>query len=163
MSVNPRTPEEINRELYPRTGLYRALAEGTEIGEEEKRFYREQGFLGVQGFLTTEEIRNAVQALAEHINSDETKVKVQFTKPKSELSSRGERELSVRKVYDFVEEEERLRAIACKPMLLEAVGKLLGAKPKLVQDMALLKPPFGGEKSPGTRTWPMVRSPLTSR
>src|SRR5690606_4977977 len=49
---------------------------------------------------------------------------------------------------DFVECEARLKAVAHHPVLLRAIEVLIGEKPKLVQDMAMMKPPHGGGEKP---------------
>lgn len=56
--------------------------------------------------------------------------------------------LATRKVADFVQYDRRLLEAAYHPEVLRVVELLLGEKPKLVQDMALLKPPQGGGEKP---------------
>lgn len=56
---------------------------------------------------------------------------------------------AVRKFMEFVDHEERLRALASYPPLLTVVRRLLGSDDiALFQDMALLKPPGGGREKP---------------
>lgn len=54
----------------------------------------------------------------------------------------------VRKLMFFTPAEPRLRALAEDAPLLDAVQRILGATPRLFQDMALLKPPGGGREKP---------------
>ncbi|AZN43272.1 phytanoyl-CoA dioxygenase family protein [Paenibacillus albus] len=143
-----RTPQEINHKLYPQNNIYSTVLQEEDVQAEQIQFYRQQGFIGVSGLLSEAEIASALEAIMAHIFDDETKVKVQFVKPKAELRSDEERELAVRKLYEFVNIDERLSAIAYHPVLLSLVERLIGAKPKLVQDQALLKPPKGGGEKP---------------
>ena len=53
----------------------------------------------------------------------------------------------VRKFMGFTREENpALKAVAEDPALMRVVGRILGGKPGLYQDMALIKPPGGREK-----------------
>ncbi|SDX45682.1 phytanoyl-CoA dioxygenase family protein [Paenibacillus sp. CF384] len=142
------SPDEINRKLYPHGEIHQAVHRVTDVEEELVQFYRQQGYAAVLDVLSGDEIWRATEAIMAHIADDGTAVKVQFVKPRSELHSDEERELAVRKLYEFVEVDDRLRAIAYHPDILAVVEKLLGAKPKLVQDIALLKPPKGGGEKP---------------
>lgn len=142
------TPQEINLKLYPQNHIYETVLQESGVQEEQVQFYRQQGYIGVSGILSAAEIASALDAIMAHIFDDETKVKVQFVKPKAELHSKEERELAVRKLSEFAHVDERLRAIAYHPVLLSLARRLLGAKPKLVQDQALLKPPKGGGEKP---------------
>lgn len=93
-----------------------------------------------EGFKKT----NHLEAPAERVKTPY----VQLTKSDNELATPEERELAARKVADFVGVEPRLHAIAYHPAILAVVERIFGEKPKLVQDMALLKPPFGGGEKP---------------
>ncbi len=73
---------------------------------------------------------------------------VQLSKPRDQLHTAEERELATRKVWNFVDFEPKLRAMATLPKLLQVVEQLLGAKPLLVDDAALLKPPRSGQEKP---------------
>ncbi len=55
---------------------------------------------------------------------------------------------SVRKLMPIVPGDVRLRAAAAYPPLLTAIKRILGEKPLLSQDMALLKPPRIGREKP---------------
>jgi phytanoyl-CoA hydroxylase len=73
---------------------------------------------------------------------------VQVSKPRDQLHTPEERELATRKVWNFVDFEPKLRDMALHPKLLQVVELLLGAKPLLVDDAALLKPPHSGQEKP---------------
>ncbi|SFT16385.1 phytanoyl-CoA dioxygenase family protein [Paenibacillus sp. BC26] len=148
MSGKLTSPDEINKQLYPHGEVHQAVHRVADVGEEQVQSYRQQGYATVLDMLSEAEIGTAIEAVMAHIADDQTAVKVQFVKPRSELRSDEERELAVRKLYEFVEVDDRLRAVAYHPNVLAVVEKLLGAKPKLVQDIALLKPPKGGGEKP---------------
>ncbi|WP_308636225.1 phytanoyl-CoA dioxygenase family protein [Paenibacillus silvisoli] len=141
-------PEEINRVLYPQGEVYEADLSVADIQEEQERFYRQQGYLAVKDVLADSDIESALEAIMEHIFAEPPAVKVQFVRPKSELEGDEERELAVRKLYEFVDVDDRLRAIAYHPQVLAVVERMLGGQAKLVQDVALLKPPKGGGEKP---------------
>src|SRR5437763_1482106 len=59
-----------------------------------------------------------------------------------------QRESAVRKCYRFVEFEPRLQAMSRHPVLVGIIEKLIGHSVRLIQDMALLKPPLVGREKP---------------
>lgn len=52
----------------------------------------------------------------------------------------------VRKLMGFVEHNPGLKALAAHPGIIQLVTSLIGAPPRLFQEMALIKPPGGREK-----------------
>ncbi|MFC4303735.1 phytanoyl-CoA dioxygenase family protein [Cohnella boryungensis] len=141
------TQEEIASRLYRYDTIAPLLGSLDDIGPQQLREYKEQGFLAVANVLDAEEVQQSTDALMRLIFEDAKGAKIQFTKPQSQLHSREERELAVRKVHEFVACDDTLRSIAYQPKLLAAIREILGEEPMLVQDMALLKPPHvGGEK-----------------
>jgi phytanoyl-CoA hydroxylase len=148
MNSSTLTPEEINRRLYPPGKIATPIRLEERIAEPELRFYREQGYLAVENFLGEAEIEEAKAAIMDIITAERSPVKIQFTRPKEELKTPEEKEWAIRKVYQFVEHDERLRAVAFHAKLLSWTRQLLGEAAKLAQDQALLKPPFGGGEKP---------------
>ncbi|HEY8743993.1 MAG TPA: phytanoyl-CoA dioxygenase family protein [Chloroflexota bacterium] len=59
-----------------------------------------------------------------------------------------EKQDAVRKIFRFVDDEPRLRAVAEHPAILAVVRRLLGAEPVLFEDKALIKPPRIGREKP---------------
>lgn len=148
MSKEQLTPEQINSLLYRYDHVHASLNGIASVTEKQVLDYRREGFLSVNGLLDSKEIESAKQALEELAFVDRKGAKLQFTKPEKELRSREERELSLRKIYDFADLEERLQAVAHHPDILDVVRRIFGEEPKLIQDMALLKPPHGGGEKP---------------
>ena len=57
-------------------------------------------------------------------------------------------ELRLRKLAFFVHLEPRLQHVATHPRLRAIVDQLIGPDSRMIQDMALLKPPFRGSEKP---------------
>ncbi|MGG1552698.1 phytanoyl-CoA dioxygenase family protein [Paenibacillus ferrarius] len=142
------SPEEISLKLYRYDKIADKVDGYESWGEEELASYMQDGYLAVEGILNEEEIQAAKDALHDLIFVDSRGVQLQFTKPQRELRTDEERELAIRKVSEFVNVEERLRAIAEHPSILAMAKAILGEEPRIAQDMALLKPPHGGGEKP---------------
>lgn len=148
MSTNIQNSEDINKRMYRFDNVHRPLASINEFTDEYNKLYKETGFIAIEQILTAEEVGRSIDAVMDHVFNRDTKVKLQFTKPQSELKTDEERELAVRKIHNFVDFDESLRAIAYHPAILSVVERLLGEEVHLVQDQALLKPPYGGAEKP---------------
>ncbi|MGG1516153.1 phytanoyl-CoA dioxygenase family protein [Paenibacillus oryzisoli] len=142
------SPEEISVKLYKYDKIADKVDGYQNWGEAELASYRQDGYLAVEYILNEEEIQSAKDALHDLIFVDGRGAQLQFTKPQSELLTDEERELAIRKVSEFVKVEERLQAIAEHPSILAMAEAILGEKPRIAQDMALLKPPHGGGEKP---------------
>ncbi|MBB6734431.1 phytanoyl-CoA dioxygenase family protein [Cohnella zeiphila] len=124
------------------------IASMEQLNEEHVRQFWERGYLVVDRVLNEQEIRTSIDALMDIIYDRSVGSRVQFVKPKSELLTDEAKELAARKVYEYADHEPRLRAIIDHREILRAMEKLLGEKPKMVQDQAILKPPSGGAEKP---------------
>ncbi|ANE46077.1 hypothetical protein SY83_07030 [Paenibacillus swuensis] len=142
------TPEEISSRLYRYDRIAHKYARPEEVTSDHLKEYSVNGFLAIEEVLHMTEVQDATNALMEMIFVDSKGAALQFVKPVSELKTDEERESAVRKVTNFVENDERLKRIAYHPEILQKVEMILGEKPKLVQEMALLKPPMGGGEKP---------------
>ncbi|MFD2611466.1 phytanoyl-CoA dioxygenase family protein [Paenibacillus gansuensis] len=142
------TPEEINSRLYRYDRVHVSLNGIQEVTEDQIQIYRKEGFLAVNSFFEQEMVQTALEGIMDLAFVDRKGAKLQFTRPETELHTLEERELSLRKVYEFVEVEERLKQIAYHPDILSVIRRIFGEEPKLIQDMALLKPPHGGGEKP---------------
>lgn len=148
MTTTDKTPEEISRLLYQYDKTADRLDTPASIGDAEIKQYKEQGYLAVTRVFSEAETNRSIHALMSILFNDTNGAKIQFTKPEREIRSDEERELSVRKIYEFVNCIQPLYEIAHHPGLIACVEKLLGEKAILIQDMALLKPPHGGGEKP---------------
>ena len=143
-----QSPEEIAKRLYRYDVIAEKLDGLDEWGEEQLKFYRNNGFLAVENVLNAQEINDSIDAIKEIIFVDDKGARIQFTRPRDELKTARDRELAVRKLSKFVDVDERLKRIAYHPDILAKVEDILGEEPLLAQDMALLKPPHGGGEKP---------------
>ncbi|QHT60898.1 phytanoyl-CoA dioxygenase family protein [Paenibacillus lycopersici] len=148
MSKPMEQPEEINRRLYRNDRIYKPLPSVEAFADEHVEQYREQGFIAIDNVLSAADVRASTEAIMRLIMDPDTKAKIQFTKPQSELRTDEERELAVRKVSEYVNVDPALHAAAYHPVIGAIAERLLGARPKLAQDQALLKPPHGGGEKP---------------
>lgn len=148
MKGTAQTPEEINAALYKYVNVHVSLNGVQELKDEHFAAYKQTGFLSVNGVLNEQEISQSIDALMELLHVDRREARLQFTKPEAELHTPEDRELAIRKIHEFIGCEERLRAIAYHPEIIGIIRRLFGEEPKLIQDMALLKPPHGGGEKP---------------
>ena len=123
--------------------------------DEHVRYYRETGFLAINDLFSKPEIDAALAGLMDLIDGANPSVQstvVQYeasTRDRLPTSSLEERRDMVRKLWDYVDDEPRLRAIADHPRLLETVRRLLGTpEPELYANQALLKPRGIGREKP---------------
>lgn len=146
-------PEEQARQIALRYYRYDNVAQtrfarSEPFSEEHLRFYKDQGYLIVDDLLTAEEVEGALEEIGDIIHQRLSGPKIQFSKPVDEGWTPEERELAVRKIYNYVRYAPRLGAIARHPAIIERVENLLGDKAVLVGEQGLLKPPFGGGEKP---------------
>ncbi|WP_135548319.1 phytanoyl-CoA dioxygenase family protein [Paenibacillus cymbidii] len=146
-------PEEQARYIAQRYYRYDRLADtrfdgGDPMAEEHIRFYKEQGYLVVDNLIGREEVEGALMEIGDIIHERLPGPKIQFFKPVDERWTSEERELAVRKIYNYVAYAPRLAALAHHPALVGRVERLLGERAVLVGEQGLLKPPFGGGEKP---------------
>ncbi|MHA6483502.1 phytanoyl-CoA dioxygenase family protein [Paenibacillus sp. strain BS8-2] len=140
--------ESINAMLYKYDNVHVSLNGIDALENEHLKGYKQSGFLSIDGLLNEAEVEQSKQALMDLLHVDRKGAKLQFTKSESQLNTPEERDLSIRKIYEFVSVEDRLRQIAYHPDLISIIQRIFGEEPVLIQDMALLKPPHGGGEKP---------------
>jgi phytanoyl-CoA hydroxylase len=144
------TPEPRELYLYARTATVLPSLEA--LDETSEAAYLQDGFLAVANVLNPEEVATAKAALADLIHGRVPDY--HDLQPEPEHKDRWdsmtaeERADTVRKVWLFVKHEPRLMALTCHPTIQAILGRLLGEPCHLIQDMALLKPPFIGSEKP---------------
>lgn len=149
--------ERIARTLYRRDSAQRARIHPElrpVLSDEDVDFYQAHGYLAMEGLLSAEEVAAAKLALSELIARPELReagVGVQiepFYRDGREDADVTDPELRVRKVWLFAPVEPRLAAIAAHPRLVPLLDQLIGAGHRMIQDMALIKPPRHGSEKP---------------
>ncbi len=139
----------IGRELYPAHFLHAPIG-GPEsfCADSVSRFHRD-GFIAIDPLLTPAEVDGAQQAVCDLIAGRIDGYKgLEFEKGVdiSQVDP-SQREPYLRKLWSFVAHSQPLAALSSHPRLLAILEQLIGSPVKLIQDMALLKPPhIGGEK-----------------
>ena len=137
-------------ELY-RTGASAEPVDGLDaVGPDELRRYRAEGFLAVRRVLSADDVAGALAGLESLARAD-SPVDVQYEQWAEEAFddlTASERLDATRKFMSFSRHDPRLDALAHHPGILRLVAQLLGGRPEMFQDMALLKPPGGGREKP---------------
>lgn len=142
------TEEEISKFMYKYDHTYTPLKSIHEFSDTQVVEYKDTGFFAIDPLFSTKEVTDAAESLMNLLLKDNKGAKLQFVKPQDQLHSDLDRELAIRKIYDLVEVDEAMQAIAYHLTLLGILEKILGEKPVLVQNMALMKPPHGGGEKP---------------
>ncbi|HEV2123932.1 MAG TPA: phytanoyl-CoA dioxygenase family protein, partial [Chloroflexota bacterium] len=129
-----------------------------QLTEEQIRQYHEQGWLAIEGIYSAAEVEIAKATLSDFIHGritptdgrthvqEESAVLQEDGTPAPETPE--ERELRVRKVFDFTHHDERLQALTMQSRLRRMLDQIIEPESRLIQDMALLKPPKVGSEKP---------------
>jgi phytanoyl-CoA hydroxylase len=146
-----------------RASLYRgdAAAQGhvlealpDRLSAQNVEFFGANGYLAANGLLTADEIQACQDALTDLVRRKTTWDSRVWAQEEPYFAQGGhddradDPELRMRKLAYFVQLEPRLEAASRHPRLMAAVQQLIGEGPRLIQDMALLKPPFRGSEKP---------------
>lgn len=121
------------------------------ITQEHLDFYAQEGYLAVANVLTQEQTRSASEALVALIlgsSPDFKGIDYEPSVQKPESLPDAERQDAVRKLMGFVDFSPTLRELALLPALVETIERMLGEPARMVQDMALIKPPRIGREKP---------------
>jgi phytanoyl-CoA hydroxylase len=121
--------------------------------DEQLAQYREQGYLAMNGLFDPSDVALATEALTDIAwrRVWNEKVGVQ-EEPYFSTGGDDERiddpELRIRKLWMFCQADPRLAGLAKHPRLMPLLEQLIDPGFRMVQDMALLKPPFHGAEKP---------------
>ena len=134
--------------------------------EQEARF-REQGFLAIENAFTPEEVQGALEGMLRLIAGGVPGYRgVQFEAASRELLpslSPEQKQDVVRKISHFTQHDARLHAMATHPQLLAFAERLIGDKPGIFEDKALIKPPKIGREKPWHQDHAYWNLPLDAR
>ena len=146
MSFSHLGTEQIANRLYPRRAELPVLPGPWALTEQHLADFQREGVLAIADVFSKDEVEAARDGLSRLIAGDRPDFRgIQF---EDVGEARGERESSVRKLFDFTLHDDRLKAMAEKPSFLAIVEKLVGSEVFLSQEMALLKPPRIGREKP---------------
>ncbi len=156
---NPTTGEhsDIVQIPYP-FDLYRfdTAAKGISGGfpavtEADIEYFHQYGYLVINDAFSATEVEEALAGMVHLMDGKCPDFRaIQFepslVKQKDALEGQERRD-AIRKIFGFVDYEQRLNAMAAHSGLLGVLEDIMGDTPELFQDMALVKPPrFGSEK-----------------
>jgi phytanoyl-CoA hydroxylase len=113
--------------------------------------YLEQGYLALEGVLDPSEIAACGAALDELARGRPAGVGVQeepYYQGGGVEARVDDPALRVRKLWRFAEADARLAAALRAPRLVAVLDRLVGPGARLIQDMALMKPPYRGAEKP---------------
>ncbi len=140
------------RDLYRYSTLAPILPDPTALDEAQVAAYHRDGFLAMEHLLSMEEVETAKAALSDLIYGrvpDYTGVSPEAEyREQWDTMTPEERAHVVRRVIFFVEHEKRLQVLALGQKINGVLERLMGEPCHLIQDMALLKPPFVGREKP---------------
>lgn len=143
-------PDEAS--LYPTTGQAKRFATLDDLDDNAIASFHENGYLVVDRGLDDATIGDAFEAIDDLIDGKFEGFRSVMVESgaREAFKSMGteERRAVVRKVFNFVGVEPRLTALSNDPRICDVVRRIVGGEPKLLQDMALLKPAkIGREKA----------------
>lgn len=147
--------ERIRRRLYRRDATQLARIQATcpgALAEEDLAFYRREGYLALEGLLSAEDVEACKAALSDlmqgRVDGKHGRQEEPYYRDGRADGRVTDPELRVRKLWSFCRVEPRLDRIARHPRLVPLVDQLIGPGHRLIQDMALIKPPFHGSEKP---------------
>lgn len=145
--------ESYREDLYQFQGLAETVPNLAGVGPKELEFFASHGYLAVEEVFSTSEVKAALDGLMSLLAGDNPEFKgVLYEKASAhtnvESLSVEERQDYVRKFMYFVEYQQNLKEMSLHSELLRVVSEIIGGRPVLFQDMALLKPPHIGREKP---------------
>jgi phytanoyl-CoA hydroxylase len=160
-------PGAYDAALYRHGDVAGALDGWEAVTPEAVARFNEQGFLAVERAFTAEEVRAALDGMLDVIGGKYPEYRgIQFEAAARErlpdLPPEQKQDL-VRKISHFTQWDARLHAIATHPRLLGVVERLIGEKPGIFEDKALIKPPRIGREKPWHQDHAYWNLPLDAR
>jgi phytanoyl-CoA hydroxylase len=142
--------DNIATRMYRYQSVHTALRDASAFDDAHLQQFHEQGFVAIDHVFSSREVDDAKAALSFLIAGGNPKFAgVSFEDAAKDTTLTPEqRESFVRKCMYFCDYDPRLKAMAEHPALLSIVKKLVGSDVRMVQDMALLKPPHVGREKP---------------
>lgn len=147
------TPIPYPDDLYHFDTVAKTFSGGlSAVSDTEIQYFHQHGYLVIQDAFTADEVDNAIAGMVHLMDGNNPDFRaIQFesklAKVKDELDTKQRRD-AIRKVFNFVNHESRLKAMAEHKGLLRVLEEIMGDTPKLFQDMALVKPPRHGTEKP---------------
>lgn len=150
MSLTSLGNEQIAKRLYRYDNAHQALISPGAFTNEHVAQFERLGFVAVENVFTPQEVEDAKEGLRFLIgggNPAYDGVEFEAAADGKNLAPE-EKELYVRKTMYFVDHDARLKHMSEHPTFKGIVQRLLGCEAKMIQDMALMKPPHVGREKP---------------
>ena len=146
--------ERIRRTLYRTDATARATvlpAYRERLEAADLARFRDDGYLAMEGLLTPAEVAACAEALDDLARRRPDGVGVQdepYYQQDAEGATGIDAALRVRKLWKFAGASPTLGAMVRAPRLMAILDQLIGPGARLIQDMALMKPPHRGAEKP---------------
>lgn len=142
-----RGPEE---RLYLPQDVATPLQGVESVDDQAVQFFKDNGYLAVEGLFTSDEVERYRQGLADLIDGKNPLYQGLLVEGGASDVKPGTKEFAdaIRKLHTFTDYDQRLAALLTHEHFISVVEKLLGGKSTLSQQMALLKPPKIGREKP---------------
>jgi len=151
-TVDKETGGDYAPDLYKPAGNVPSIGSLDEIDSVVLQAYEQLGCISVENVFTPQEVQAGIDGLAHLViggNPDFHEVQFEtWAADRLDQMDALQRVDAVRKLMYFTRYDARLKAMATHPRLLQVIETILGEKPRMFQDMALLKPPYGGREKP---------------
>lgn len=121
------------------------------VSDTDISYFQKHGYLVIEDAFTHDEIKDALEGMLFLMDGNNPDFRaIQFepklAKQKDEMEADDRRD-AIRKIFNFVNHEPRLNALAAHTGLQSVLERIMEDSPVLFQDMALVKPKlFGSEK-----------------
>ena len=152
--------------LYSPEAETDAIETFDDVTDEHIELYHRRGYLVVNRGFSTElinEAREGMLSLIKGENPDFEHVAFEASsKEYAEDLSIEERQDAVRKLMDFCDAEDRLKALRDEPNMRAVINRIVGSESIIFQEMALIKPPRIGREKPWHQDHAYFNIPLTS-
>ena len=150
-AVTPQ-PFPYPEKLYSFGTVAQGISGGfSSVTDVDIEYFHQHGYLVIEDAFSPDEIQDALDGmvfLMDGKNPDFRAIQFEpkLAKQKDEMDA-DERRDAIRKIFNFVNHEPRLNALAAHAGLLGVLERIMDDTPVLFQDMALVKPKlFGSEK-----------------
>ncbi len=168
MRFDPEAGGDHDPELYVAAARATGIPSLEALDDAAIARYRETGYLLIDRLWSDEQLDRARAALADLIagrNEQFNGLMYEAAAQQARLEELTEAQRCdlIRKLFNFVQYDERLNALAHDPPLLAAVRRLINDEPRLHQDMALIKPPRIGREKPWHQDHAYFNVPLEHR
>lgn len=122
------------------------------VTDTDIEYFHQYGYLVIEDAFTPDEVQDALDGMVHLMDGKNPDFRaIQFeaklAKRKDEMKPKERRD-AIRKIFNFVQHEARLKALSEHKGLIQVLEQIMGDTPILFQDMALVKPPLHGTEKP---------------